>query len=189
MKTILTGVAAAALIATGATAAEKFELDRSHTQILFEVNHLGFSTNVGQFKDFDGVIYLDQEDPSASRVEATIQAASLDTAWEARDEHLRNDDFFDVENHPTITFTSTEVDVTGEKTAKVTGDLTLLGVTKPVTLDVTLNQMGPHPFNKKMTAGFSATAVIKRSEFGMTTYVPNLSDDVKLTIHTEAAEG
>src|SRR5690606_12273607 len=102
-----------------------------------------------------------------SSTEVTIDTSSISMNHEAWENHLKNADFFDVEKFPTMTFKSTKVERTGEKTAKMTGDLTLLGVTKPVTLDVTLNKSDLHPFHKKMAAGFSATGTLKRSDFGM----------------------
>ncbi|WP_439814029.1 YceI family protein [Zavarzinia sp. CC-PAN008] len=180
------GLAAAALLAIPAAQAAPWKLDESHTQVLFSVNHLGFSTVHGWFGKGQGTLDLNPEKPAESKVTFTIDAASVQSGWAARDEHLKNKDFFNVEQFPTITFTSTSVEVTGEKTAKVTGDLTLLGVTKPVVLDVTLNNMGPHPMNQKQVAGFTATTTIKRSEFGMSYGVPVVGDEIPLIINTEA---
>ncbi len=104
------------------------------------------------------------------------------------DEHMRGEDFFDTAKYPTATFVSDKVTVTGADTAKVQGMLTLHGVTKPVTLNVKLNKAAMSPITNKMTAGFTATAVIKRSDFGMNTYLPNLGDEVKLSIEVEAVK-
>ena len=125
------------------------------------------------------------DDPANSRIEVTIETASVDTFFAKRDEHLRSADFFNVAEHPTMTFKSTKVERTGENTARMVGDLTLLGVTKPVALDVTLNAFKENPINNKMTAGFTATGSIKRSEFGMKAYVPAVGDTVALRIDME----
>ena len=118
----------------------------------------------------------------------TIQADSVDTQHDKRDEHIRSPDFLNVKEFPEITFTSTDVEKTGEKTADITGDLTLHGTTKPVTLDVTLNKMGPHPlpdYNEILTAGISARATIQRSEFGVDQYAPAIGDEMKLMFEIE----
>ncbi len=118
----------------------------------------------------------------------TIQTASVDTAVGDRDDHLRSPDFFNAEEFPTIEFVSTGVTKTGDKTGTLAGNLTMLGVTKPVTLDVTFNKVGPHP-NPQMAgvevAGFSASTTVKRSEFGMNTFVPAVGDDIELWIEVE----
>ena len=177
----------AAVLAAPAQAAEEYVFDEGHTFILFDVSHLGFSRTHGQFRTFEGTFMLDREEPANSSVTMVIDAASLDTRHEARDAHLRNADFFNVEAYPEITFVSTDVELTGEATALVTGDLTMLGVTRPVTLDVTLNQLGEHPMNGNTVAGFTATTTLNRSDFGMTSYVPAVGDDVAILIQAEAS--
>ncbi len=128
---------------------------------------------------------LDETHPKASKVNATITIKNLFTGIDKLNEHLLSDKFFDEVKFPTATFVSTEVVLTGKDTAKVTGNLTLHGVTKPVVLDVMLNKIGENMMKKK-TAGFSATTVLKRSDFGMTTYLPALGDDIKISIESEA---
>ena len=182
---------AAFLLAAAATASpalsDPYTIDASHTHVGFKVNHLGFSDTYGTFNNVAGTFDLNQDNPEKSSVDIDIKTASIDTNHEKRDEHLRGPDFFDVGKYPDITFKSTKVERTGDKTAKVTGNLTMLGVTKPVTLDVTLLAAGPYPMDKSVTAaGFNATATIKRSDFGMTAYVPMISDEVDITISTEA---
>lgn len=185
-KLIAATAGAAALAFSGAALAEGWKLDESHTHVLFEVNHLGFSTNHGGFRKVSGAVNLDEKKPENTKVEVTIDAASLFTWHDKRDEHLRSADFFNVEKFPALTFKSTKVERTGENTAKMTGDLTMLGVTKPVSLDVTLNKMGPHPRNSEKTvAGFTATGILKRSDFGMAYGVPAVGDEVRVTIETE----
>ena len=168
-----------------AIASEPFVFDKSHANIAFSLSHLGFSTAHGRFGEFDGAARLDLDDPANSQLEITIETASVDTFFAKRDEHLRSADFFNVAEHPTMTFKSTKVEKTGENTARLVGDLTLLGVTKPVALDVTLNAFKENPINNKMTAGFTATGSLKRSEFGMKTYVPAVGDTVALRIDME----
>jgi polyisoprenoid-binding protein YceI len=195
-STLTAAVAAAAIalpaaVAAPASAAETYAFDKTHTDVVFEVSHFGFSNTIGRFNEVDGSIVLDEENPENSSVEVTIQADSIDTNHAARDEHLRSPDFFDVANHPTITFTSTSVERTGENTAKVTGDFTLLGVTKPVVLEVTLNALKPHPIPQMdgvMTAGFSASTTITRTDFGMDTYAPAIGVEIPITLEVEALQ-
>lgn len=180
-------VAAMAIKVIPAQAADKYLLDPSHTTVMFGVSHLGFSKHLGRFNKVEGAFTLDAAAPEKSSVAVTIDAASIDTNDAKRDEHLRNKDFFDVATYPTLTYKSTAVKKTGENTATVTGDLTLHGVTKPVTLEVTLAKAGPHPVdNTKIMAGFSARGTLKRSDFGMTYGLPVLGDEVELIIETEA---
>ena len=173
-------------------APDKFEFDKAHTNILFSVNHLGLSNFFGQFNDFDGHVVFDQEKPANSKVEITIRTASVDTDVPDLDKHLLAEDFFDAAKYPDIRFKSNTVVKAGRNRYHVIGDLTLHGVTRQVTLLATLNYAGDHPLSKFLDkykgayyAGFSATAVIRRSEFGITSYVPNVADEVKIVIETE----
>ena len=187
MTRMATAAAVLALGASPALAADEFAFDHSHTHVLFFVDHLGFSTTQGEFLEFDGTLMLDTEAPENSSVTVSIATDSIDTGYADRDEHLRNSDFFNVEEYPEMTFASTGVTVTGENSAEVAGDLTILGVTQPVTLDVTLNGLGAHPFNGSTVAGFSATTTISRSEFGMDFGVPAIGDEIEIRIETEAS--
>jgi len=164
---------------------ETYDFDKAHTQILFFADHLGFSKSQGEFHDYDGFFVFDRGNPENSSVEVTIQTASIDMDHEKWDAHMKNEDFFDVEKYPTMMFKSTGIEVTGDNTANMTGDLTILDVTKPVTLAVTHNKSGQHPFNQKIVAGFSATAMIDRSEWGMTYGLPMMSPEVELRIEVE----
>lgn len=165
---------------------EKYTFDKPHTQVIFSVSHLGFTNSYGRFLDYDGGFTLDRVDPSKSTVDATIKTASLDMGDGKWDEHLKSPDFFNVAQFPTMHFVSTKVTKTGEKTADVLGNMTILGVTKPVTLKVTYNNSGVFPMNDKMyVAGFSATASLKRSDFGMTKYVPMVGDDVNIILEVQ----
>jgi len=192
MKSTLVAAAltAAFMVSTGAPTAAlaaSYTIDETHAHAAFRVSHLGFSHTLGQFKEISGSLEFDEANPTASSVSVTINTASVDSANEARDEHLRKADFLNVEEFPTMTFTSTAIEVTGEKTGKLTGDLTLLGVTKPVTLDVTFNQEGPHPFDpSKIVAGFSASGEINRTNFGMAYAAPAIGETVELMIEVEA---
>jgi polyisoprenoid-binding protein YceI len=173
-------------MAPGTGALETYKLDKPHTQILFKVNHLGFTDSYGKFLDYDGTFTLDRAAPEKSSANVTIQVGSLEMGDAKWNEHLKSADFFNVEKFPTMTFKTTSVEKTGENTANVTGDFTMLGVTKPVTLKVTHNKSGVFPMDDKMyIAGFSATGTLKRSEFGMGKYVPMVGDDITLMIEVQ----
>ncbi|MCR9257395.1 MAG: YceI family protein [Alphaproteobacteria bacterium] len=183
---------AALLVAAPAKAVETYAFDKAHTNILFAINHLGLSEFYGQFQDFDGTVTFDPADPTKSAMDVTIQATSVDTDVAALDEHLRNEDFFNVAQFPEITFKTTEIRRTGETTGEIVGELTMLGVTKPVTLDATMNFNGTHPLSGVLPyykdahyLAVSAETVVKRSDFGMTYLVPNVGDEVKIIIETE----
>jgi polyisoprenoid-binding protein YceI len=172
-------------LTTPAWAADSYTLDPMHTAVVWHINHFGFSNPSGKFMNAAGTLVLDQKNPGASKVTVTIPIATIDTGIAKLDEHLKSKDFFDADAFPTATFTSDKVDVTGKDTAAVHGVLTVHGVSKPLVLNVTLNKIGENMF-KKPTAGFSATATLKRSDFGMTTYLPGLGDDIRLDIESEA---
>ncbi|WP_413204560.1 YceI family protein [Rhodospirillum sp. A1_3_36] len=185
-KFVLPLAFAVGLTATPALAdVESYAIDKDHTSIVFNVNHMGFSTFVGEFTDFDGAISFDREDPSKSSVTFTIDMKSVETNVPKLDEHLQSADFFDVAKFPTATFKSTAIEVTGDNTAKITGDLSLHGVTKPVTLTVTLNKAAKHPFFDAYVAGFTGSATVTRTEFGIKTYAPAVGDQVDILINLE----
>lgn len=167
-----------------------YKFDKGHADIAFSVSHLGYSMVVGRFREFDGELTLDRDQPANSKVSAVIYTYSIDSGLEARDKHLRTADFFDVVKHPTMTFVGRRVipDRKNKMRAEVAGELTLLGVTRPVELTVVANKIDLHPRTNAMTAGFTATGTIKRSEFGMTFGLPGLGDEIKITINIEAAE-
>ncbi|WP_417783607.1 YceI family protein [Terasakiella pusilla] len=164
----------------------QYAFDKDHTSIVFHVNHMGFSNFQGEFQEFDGSLTFDADQPKNSAVNVKINVNSVDADVAKLDDHLKSPDFFDVNKFPSMVFKSKSIEVTGEKTGKITGDFTLLGVTKEVTLDVTLNKAADHPMLKVPAVGFSATGTIKRSDFGMTTYVPAVGDEVTISIETEA---
>ncbi|PZX17728.1 polyisoprenoid-binding protein YceI [Palleronia aestuarii] len=189
MKTLIAATATTALLA-GAALAEpvSYELDPGHSQIVFTVDHLGFSTNHGMYSGFDGSIEFDQEDPANSSVEVSFPVRSMITGWEPRFEHFMSDDFFAAGEDDMVTFTSTSIDVTGEDTAEITGDLTLNGVTKEVVLDTTLTQAGQHPMEGRPWAGFDATTTLLRSDYNLGAFAPAVSDEVEVMISIEAGE-
>jgi polyisoprenoid-binding protein YceI len=165
MNTRIAVLAVAVAVASPALAADKYEFDKSHTTVGFQVRHI--VTNVGgKFQDFAGTIQVDKAKPESSSVEFTIQAASINTNEPKRDEHLKSPDFFDVANHPTITFRSTSVKPAGKDVYEVTGDLTMRGVTKRVTLPVTFLGEGKDPWgNEKI--GFELSTVVNRKDYGI----------------------
>ncbi|MBA85261.1 YceI family protein [Thalassobius sp. S69A] len=186
--TALTAALAAALFSANIAAAdaEKYVLDSSHSQIIYSYNHLGYSTTYGMYSGFEGEIMFDQENPAASSVTVSFPVKSMLTGWEKRLGHFMSPDFFDAEANPDVTFASTGIEVTGESTALITGDLTMNGITKSVVLDAKLNQMGDHPMAGKPWAGFDATTTVVRSEFDLGKFAPYVSDEVQLMISIEA---
>ena len=183
--------AAASLTATTVSAsdeAQNYVLDASHSQIVFSYDHLGFSTTYGMFSGFDGEIAFNQEDPAASSVNVSFPVRTMMTGWEARFDHFMSADFFDAGEDEMVTFTSTGIEVTGENTALITGDLTMNGITKAVVLDASLNQAGMHPMENKPWAGFDATTTILRSDFEVGNFAPFVSDEVEIMISIEAMQ-
>ncbi len=182
-------VLAAALAATSLSVSADpitYTMDPDHTDVIASWSHFGFSNPIAHFGQVDGEITYDPDNIGASSVNVTIPLAGLDSHVEAFDEHLRSDDFFDAATYPTITFDSTAVEAAGDGKLKVTGDLTVHGVTRPVVRDVTLNKIGENMM-KQPAVGFDATTTIKRSEFGVGMYAPNVSDEVQIRITTEAS--
>ncbi len=171
----------AGLLATSGT----YALDKAHGKVTWSISHLGFSTYVGQFSDTAATLVFDAVKPENSKLDVTVQTASIGTLNPALDTHLKSADFFNVAKFPTATFKSTKITRTGPKSAKVRGDFTLLGVTKPLTLLVVLNQAGNNPMFKYYEAGFTATAHLKRTNWGLSKYAPYLGDDVNLQIEGE----
>jgi polyisoprenoid-binding protein YceI len=186
MKRFL-AAAALALATTVAFAAPlTYKIDANHTDVVASWSHFGFSNPIAHFGKVDGFITYDPAKVGESKVEVTIPLSGLNSHVGDFDDHLRSDDFFDAANHPNITFKSTSVKSAGKDRLTVVGDLTIKGITKPVTLAVTINKLGVQPMAKRDAAGFEATTTIKRSDFGVGKYAPNVSDDVKISITTEA---
>lgn len=186
-KTVLAAALVAAPFAAYAEP-EAYVLDASHSQILFSYDHLGYSTTWGMFSGFEGEIAFDQADPANSSVTVSFPVRSMFTGWEARFNHFMADDFFGAGEDEMVTFTSTAIEVTGDGTANITGDLTLNEVTKPVTLAATLNQVGDHPMANQPWAGFDATTTILRSDFNVGNFAPFVSDEVEIQISIEASK-
>ncbi|MBM2577662.1 YceI family protein [Jannaschia sp. Os4] len=183
-------IAAAALLAAAPALAEPvtYEVDASHAQTLFSYNHLGYSTTFGMFSGWEGEIQFDAEDPANSSVDVSIPASAMFTGWEQRDAHFSSPDFLDATANDVVRFVSTGIEVTGEDTALITGDLTLGGVTNEVVLDARLNQQGEHPQSGAPWLGFDATTTILRSEFDAGAFAPFVSDEVEVTVSIEAGQ-
>lgn len=163
-----------------------YTIDPGHTYPYFKISHLGFSTMMGRFNTTEGKMTFDEKKGSGS-VEITIDANSIDTAHEKRDKHLRSPDFLNTAEFPKITFKSTKASIKGGK-GSVEGNITIMGVTKPITLNVTAMNCGVHPFNKKDVCGFDATAKLKRSDFGIKYGLPAIGDDMELMLEVEAVK-
>lgn len=176
-----------ALILTPLAAlAAPWNVDKSHAFITFTVDHFGFSDVPGMFRDFDAEIDFDPENIEATKATFTIDAASVDTFFAARDEHIRKPDFLNVEVYPQIVFTSTGVTKTGDDTADIAGELTLHGETRPVTFQAVLNKLDASPFDPSLPiAGFTITGEIDRTEFGIETYAPAIGAIIPVTIEFE----
>jgi len=170
-------------------AATTYTLDPDYTQGVFRWNHLGFSSPAAQFAQGTGTLEFDQADPVKSSVMVTIPLATLNTGVPALDDHFRSTDFFDTAKFPTATFKSTKVEKgAAADQLKVTGDLSLHGMTKPVTLDVTIVKVGINPRSELATVGFDAMTTLKRSDFGLGKYVPQVSDEIQMHIISQAVE-
>ncbi|MXV09038.1 MULTISPECIES: YceI family protein [unclassified Xanthomonas] len=178
--------AAAAAAAKGVSGT--YTLDPAHTDVLVQWSHFGFSNPSAHFGDVDGTLVYNAQDVSKSSVNVTLPLSGLNSFTAKFDEHLKSADFFDAAKFPTATFKSTKVTSAGANKLTVAGDLTIKGTTKPVVLAVTLNGAGPHPMKKVPALGFDATTTVKRSDFGLGAYVPNVSDEVKIRITTEALQ-
>jgi polyisoprenoid-binding protein YceI len=178
----------AALAAPVLADAQTFDLDPSHSQIVFSYDHLGFSTTYGMFSGFEGTIEFDADDPAASSVSVSFPVETMFTGWEQRDAHFLSPDFFDAAANQMVSFQSTAIEVTGENTALITGDLTLGGVTREVVLDTVMNQQADHPMEGRPWLGFTATTTLIRSEFDAGQFAPFISDEVEVIISIEAAQ-
>ena len=193
MRIIINSFCAAALLAFPLSVSAEladvpsgtYTLDSSHGYITFTYSHLGFSNPRVGFNSFDATLELESSKPENSQIEVTIDASSIDSRVAEFNEHLNGTDFFNTAEYPTITFTSTKVVATGENTFDVTGDLTILETTRPVTLTTTINKAANHPMRNVPTVGVSASTTLMRSEWGLGAYVPAVSDEVELSIEVE----
>lgn len=189
---LLTSTLMAAAVFGAATSAvaepQNYVLDPSHSQIVFSYNHLGYSTTYGMFSGFEGEITFDQENPAASSVAVTMPVRSMITGWEERFSAFMSADFLDTPegDGELVSFSSTSIQITGEATALISGDLTLNGTTKSVVLDAKLNATGMHPLAQREWAGFDATTTLSRSDYGLGAFVPFIGDEVEVLISIEA---
>ena len=186
---------AASLLSLGAYAAgpstdsepTRYQLDPVHTQVFFSVSHLGFSNSSGRFRVKDGWFRFDPEHWDASSCSVTIAVDSLDLGDESWQKKMLSDEFFDVKQHPEMTFDCTGLEKTGDDTGRLAGKLALHGVTRELTLELRLNKVGTHSYSFKRMAGFSASGTLRRSDFGMKALLPAVGDEVTLRIEAEGA--
>lgn len=187
--TALFTLAAASFSTTALAEAETYNLDPSHSQVMFNYTHLGLSTTFGMFSGFEGEVNFDPEHPEDGSVSVSIPTLAMFTGWEARDAHFQSDAFLGSLEGDLVTFTSTSIEVTGEDTAIITGDLTINGEVAEVALDTKMNYVGAHPapqMNGAPAVGFTATTQILRSDFGAGAFAPFVSDELDLVISIEA---
>lgn len=184
MKTFLAAIALSAT-AFSAAAADTYVIDTTHSFPSFEISHFGFSTFRGRFDKISGTITLDLAKKTGV-ADVTIDPASVSTGVDKLNEHLKSAEFLDVAKYPAITFKSKDFKFDGDKLTAVSGDLTIRGVTRPVTLAVKNFKCAEHPMKKVPACGADATATIKRSEFGVSTYSPNVGEEVTLDLQVEA---
>ena len=185
-KTLSLGLAVAIASSVTFAAPVDYKIDPTHTATVFSWNHFGFSTPSANFTDIQGVIKVDNAKPANSSVEVTIPISSVNTNVPALDKEFQEEAWFNAAKYPNITFKSTKVETKDKKHFKITGDLTVKGVTKPVVLDAVLNKQGEHPMAKVPAIGFNATTSFNRSAFGIGNYVPNVGDKITVNITTEA---
>ncbi len=180
-------IALAALMPLSVLAADNYTIDSSHTYPNFTISHLGFSTMHGRFDKTSGTVTLDRAAKKGS-VEVSIETASISTGFAKRDDHLRSPDFFNAAEFPAITYKSTTMHFNGDVPDSVDGNLTIMGVSKPVTLKIDSFNCGVHPMSKKDVCGAGASTQIKRSDFGVNYGLPAVGDDVNLVFEIEAVK-
>lgn len=185
MKAFLLPLALCASLS--ARAAETLDIDQTHSAVTFNWSHLGISNPVARFEKIQGSLKLDQTEPARSQVSVTIPLDGLRTGVDALDRRLRSPDFLDEAAYPAITFTSTAVRMTGVKRFALSGNLSIHGVTRPVVLNATVNAVARNGFSDALMAGFEADIVLRRSDFGVSRYVPSVGDEltVHITLHAE----
>jgi polyisoprenoid-binding protein YceI len=176
----------ATFVAVSQSTAADYKIDPSHTHVLFLVDHLGFSKMIGLFTDVSGTIGFDAGNPVDSKLSVKIKTGSLQTQFAPRDADLKGADWFNVNEFPEMSFVGKSFVKNSEKAGTITGDLTMLGITKPVTLEVSFNKAGIRAADKADTVGFSAHGELKRTDFGLKTFVPYIGDKIDLMIETEA---
>jgi polyisoprenoid-binding protein YceI len=188
LKPLVLGLMLVASVGSAQAASKAYSIDPTHTQVYASYLHMGFSNIAIRFNTVEGEFLFDSAKPVNSSLNIKVPISSLDSGVEKLDAHLSGPDFFDAEKFPNATFKSTKVTEAGKGKLKLLGDLTIHGVTKPVTFDVTINGIGQHPMRKVASAGFDAVAKIKRSDFGVGNYVPAVSDEITMRITMEAFE-
>ncbi|OTG82270.1 YceI family protein [Acinetobacter sp. ANC 4648] len=186
-KALTLGLAVATIATFSVAKPVAYQIDPTHTATVFSWNHFGFSTPSANFTDIQGTINVDNEKPANSSVNVIIPISSVNTNVPALDKEFQKADWFDADKFPNITFKSTKVETKDKKHFKITGDLTVKGVTKPVVLNAILNKQGEHPMTKAQSVGFNATTTFDRSAFGIGNYVPNVGDKITVNITTEAS--
>ncbi|QLG79246.1 polyisoprenoid-binding protein [Acinetobacter baumannii] len=186
LKTLSFSLAVALASTVTLAAPVDYKIDPTHTATVFSWNHFGFSTPSANFSDIQGVIKVDNAKPANSSVNVTIPLSSVNTNVPALDKEFQEEAWFNAAKYPNITFKSTKVETKDKKHFKITGDLTVKGITKPVVLDAVLNKQGEHPMAKVPAIGFNATTSFNRSDFGLGNYVPNVGDKITVNITTEA---
>ncbi|MES2678014.1 MAG: YceI family protein [Pseudomonadota bacterium] len=164
----------------------KYKTEANHTSVTWTANHFGFSSVSGKFTDIDGIVIFNEKKPEQSSVEVVIKTNILETGIAKLDTHLKSADFFNVEKFPTATFISKKITMVGKDKAKIAGNLTLMGITKPIILDVVFNKSGINPVNQKSSIGFTASASLNRSDFGIKYALPGVADKIDLLIQLEA---
>lgn len=184
---IRSAVLAAALALTPTAAFADWQIDPSHTAVVFEIEHFGYSDVTGVFPKVEATIdTFDPDNLEAAKFSVVLDATAITTFWDARDQHIKSADFLDVETYPEITFTSTSVKDNGDGTAEITGDLTIKDVTKPVTFKAEVNKVGESPIAKGTNvAGFTLTGEIDRTEFGVDAYAPAIGAVMPVVINVE----
>jgi polyisoprenoid-binding protein YceI len=174
-----------ALGASASRAADTYQLEKTHVDLLFSISHAGFTEKHGAFRDLDATLQYDAAHPEKSQVTVTVKTDSVDTGFARRDSDVKSDKFLDVAKYPEMRFVSIKVTPGPGDTLLIEGNLSLHGATQPLTLNAKLNKSAPNPFDKKPTLGFSATGSLKRSDYGVSTYVPIIGDVIAITIDAE----
>jgi polyisoprenoid-binding protein YceI len=195
MKSVFLATTAVTLLAVSSAHAESWIPDPTHTEVVIEWNHSGFSMQTAKFEQVEGALEFTEGDIANASADFSVLVDGIDTGVPDLDAHMKGPDFFDAATYPAIRFVSTSVEQTGDMSVKATGDLTVKDVTKPVTFDITVHAMGPHPlgdifdYNKGEWLGMTATTTIMRSEFGIDGLIPVGSDEIQITINTELRAG
>ncbi len=165
--------------------ADEYKIDPNHVNVVWYADHFGYSHPAGKFPKVEGTFSFDKTAPQDSHLNVTIDTSSLITGIPKFDEHIKSKDFLNVELYPAATFVSDKITITGEDTADISGTFTLKSIAKPLVLKAKLNKTGINPASEKMTAGFSATAIVKRSDYGIVYALPGVADDVEIHIEVE----